>query len=111
MRDGTSTGAGRGRGPGPGGGPGDDGAPAPGGPATPRWALSALATAVLLPSLGVGTAGVALPDLSAAFGASFAAVQWVTLAYLTALTALVVSAGRLGCPYGSGPPGTWRPWP
>ena len=38
----------------------------------------------------------ALPTLAQAFGASFQQVQWVVLAYLLAVTTLVVSAGRLG---------------
>jgi MFS family permease len=51
---------------------------------------------MLLASLGISIANVGLPALAQAFGASFAAVQWVVLAYLLAVTALVVSVGRLG---------------
>jgi MFS family permease len=51
---------------------------------------------MLLSSLGTSIANVALPSLVEAFGASFAAVQWVVLAYLLAVTTLVVSVGRLG---------------
>ncbi|MGM9480180.1 MFS transporter [Roseateles sp. NT4] len=58
--------------------------------------LAALALCTLLPSLAVSSANVALPTLAAAFGAPFAAVQWVVLAYLLATTALIVGAGRLG---------------
>ncbi len=61
-----------------------------------RWSLAALALAMLLSSLGTSVANMALPTLEAAFGASFAQVQWVVLAYLLAVTTLVVSAGRLG---------------
>ena len=64
-------------------------------PAHPR-ALAALALATLLSSLGTSIANVALPTLEDAFGASFGQVQWVVLAYLIAVTALVVVAGRLG---------------
>jgi len=51
---------------------------------------------MLLSSLGTSIANVALPTLAEAFGASFQAVQWVVLAYLLAITTLIVSAGRLG---------------
>ncbi len=64
--------------------------------ATGRWALAALALPMLMSSLGVGVANVALPTLEADLGASFAEVQWVALSYLLVVTALVVSAGRLG---------------
>ncbi|WP_405014433.1 MFS transporter [Kitasatospora sp. NBC_01539] len=64
--------------------------------ASARWALAALALAVLLPSLGTGIANVGLPTLAKEFGASFQEVQWVVLAYLLAVTTLVVGAGRLG---------------
>ena len=64
-------------------------------PAT-RPALAGLALAVLLSSLGVSIANVGLPALAQAFGAPFQAVQWVVLAYLVALAALVLGAGRLG---------------
>jgi EmrB/QacA subfamily drug resistance transporter len=51
---------------------------------------------MLLSSLGTSIANVGLPTLAQAFNASFQQVQWVVLAYLLALTTLVVSAGRLG---------------
>jgi EmrB/QacA subfamily drug resistance transporter len=61
-----------------------------------RWALASLALAVLLSSLGTSIANVALPNLAEAFNASFQAVQWIVIAYLLAITTLIVSAGRLG---------------
>ncbi|MBS1230442.1 MAG: major facilitator superfamily 1 [Proteobacteria bacterium] len=66
--------------------------------ATPalRWALASLALCVLLSALGTSIANVALPNLATAFHASFQAVQWIVLAYLLAITTLIVSAGRLG---------------
>src|SRR5687768_3423097 len=70
--------------------------PAASEPASPAWALASLSLCMLLPSLGISIANVALPTLSGAFDASFNAVQWVVLAYLLANTTLVVSAGRLG---------------
>ncbi|MDX8483395.1 MFS transporter [Mesorhizobium sp. VK24D] len=59
-------------------------------------ALASLSLAMLLSSLSTSIANVALPTLSIAFAASFPAVQWVVLAYLLAITALIVSVGRLG---------------
>lgn len=60
------------------------------------WALAALALCILLSSLGTSVANVALPTLAQAFAASFQATQWVVLAYLLTITALIVGVGRLG---------------
>jgi MFS family permease len=51
---------------------------------------------MLMSSLGTSIANVGLPTLAQAFSASFQEVQWVVLAYLLAITALIVSVGRLG---------------
>ena len=59
-------------------------------------ALAALSLSMLLSSLGTSIANVALPTLVEAFTASFQAVQWVVVAYLLAITTLIVSVGRLG---------------
>jgi EmrB/QacA subfamily drug resistance transporter len=64
-------------------------------PAT-RWALASLSLSLLLSSLDTSIANVALPSLAQAFGATFQQVQWVVLAYLLAITTLIVSVGRLG---------------
>ncbi|MGE0093868.1 MAG: MFS transporter [Alphaproteobacteria bacterium] len=64
--------------------------------ATSRWPLAALALSMLLSSMGVSIANVALPTLAQAFAASFQAAQWVVLAYLLAVTVASVGAGRLG---------------
>jgi len=64
--------------------------------ASGRWAVASLALSMLLSSLGVSIANVALPTLAEAFAASFQAVQWIVLAYLLAVTVMIVSAGRLG---------------
>jgi len=61
-----------------------------------RWALASLSLSMLLSSLGTSIANVGLPTLAQAFGANFQAVQWVVIAYLLAITTLIVSAGRLG---------------
>lgn len=61
-----------------------------------RRALAALSLSMLMSSLGTSIANVALPTLAQAFDTSFQHVQWIVLAYLLAVTALIVSAGRLG---------------
>ena len=71
-------------------------APDPGKTPSDRWALAALSLAILLSSLGTSIANVALPTLAQAFDASFQQVQWIVLAYLLAITTLIVSVGRLG---------------
>lgn len=68
-----------------------------------RWALASLSLATLLSSLGTSIASVGLPSLMQAFGASFQSVQWVVLAYLLAITTLIVSAGRLADMFGRRP--------
>lgn len=61
-----------------------------------KGALASLSLAMLLSSLGTSSANVALPTLAQAFSASFQEVQWIVLAYLLAITTLIVSVGRLG---------------
>jgi EmrB/QacA subfamily drug resistance transporter len=61
-----------------------------------RGALAGLSLSMLLSSLGTSIANVGLPTLTQAFTASFQEVQWVVLAYLLAVTTLIVSVGRLG---------------
>jgi MFS family permease len=67
----------------------------PGGPSS-GLAMTSLALSMVLASLGVSIPYVALPTLTEAFGVSFQAVQWIVIAYLLAITALVVGIGRLG---------------
>lgn len=69
-------------------------------PSAGVWTLACLAVTMLLASLGTSIANVALPTLVVAFDTSFHAVQWVVLAYLLAVTTLVVSVGRLGDMFG-----------
>src|SRR5258708_158084 len=61
-----------------------------------RWALAGLALSMLLAALGTRIANVGLPTLAQAFDAAFQDVQWIVLAYLLAITTLIVSVGRLG---------------
>ncbi|MGV9308098.1 MFS transporter [Nonomuraea sp. NPDC003727] len=60
------------------------------------WTLAALSLSMLLPSLSTSVANVGLPAMAAAFEAAFNEVQWVVIAYLLAVTTLIVGAGRLG---------------
>ncbi len=60
------------------------------------WSLSGLCLTMLMASLDTSIANAGLPTLARAFDASFSQVQWVVLAYLLALTAFIVSVGRLG---------------
>ena len=69
-------------------------------PSSSRGALVSLCLSMLLASLGTSIANVGLPSLAQAFVASFPAVQWVVLAYLLAITAVIVTAGRLGDRWG-----------
>jgi MFS family permease len=61
-----------------------------------RTALACLSLPMLLSSVSTSIANVALPTLVHAFEASFQQVQWIVLAYLLAITTLIISAGRLG---------------
>jgi EmrB/QacA subfamily drug resistance transporter len=69
--------------------------PDEGSPAMP-WVLATLSLSMLMPSLDTSIANVGLPVLARAFHASFQEVQWIVLAYLLAITTLVVGAGRIG---------------
>src|SRR3954462_12613571 len=61
-----------------------------------RGALASLSLSMLLSSLGTSIANVGLPTFAQRFNASFQQVQWIVLAYLLAVTTLIVSVGRLG---------------
>ena len=61
-----------------------------------RGGLVSLSLSMLLAALGTSIANVGLPSLTQTFNASFHATQGVVLAYLLAITAVIVSAGRLG---------------
>jgi MFS family permease len=61
-----------------------------------RWILASLCLTMLMPSLDTSIANAGLPVLARALDASFAHVQWVVLAYLLAITSLIVGVGRLG---------------
>ncbi|MFF8258782.1 MFS transporter [Streptomyces virginiae] len=69
-------------------------------PTAVRPALAGLSLSMLLSALGTSIAPAALPTLADTFSAPFRSVQWVVLAHLLAVTALVVGAGRLGDLFG-----------
>lgn len=58
--------------------------------------LTALAMATVAASMGISVATVAVPALSRSFGATMAGASWVMLAYLLAVTVVIVPGGRLG---------------
>lgn len=70
-------------------------------PIANKLVLAALAGSILLASLGISIATVALPTLARVFSAGVQQVQWVVLAYLLAVTAAIVLAGRMGDLYGN----------
>jgi MFS family permease len=59
-------------------------------------AIGSLGLSMLLASSGTSIPNVALPELAREFSVSIPEVQWVILAYLLAVTSLIVGAGRLG---------------
>jgi MFS family permease len=65
-------------------------------PSIHRKALASLSLCMLLSSLGISIPNIALPTLVQAFSASFQNVQWVIIAYLLAVTIMLVSVGRIG---------------
>ena len=67
---------------------------------TLRGALAGLSLCMLLAALGTSIANVGLPQMAEGFTAAFAAVQWVVLSYLLAITAVLVGVGRLGDRFG-----------
>lgn len=65
-------------------------------PPRPRSATAGLALSVLVASLGTSAANVALPAIARELDGTFAQAQWVTLAYLLAMTATSLTVGHLG---------------
>ena len=61
-----------------------------------KWyVLIAVAMGIFLATIDGSIVNVALPTLSQAFGTTFAAVQWVILAYLLTVATLLLGVGRL----------------
>ena len=64
------------------------------------WVMAAVALGVFLSTIDGSIVNLALPVLAREFGAAFAAVQWVVLAYSFTIVALMLIATRLGDRYG-----------
>jgi len=63
-------------------------------PLAPWFAVGAVCLGAFMGQLDASIVTVAFPALQRQFGAGLASVQWVSLAYLLVLTALLVPAGR-----------------
>jgi MFS family permease len=63
-------------------------------PLAPWFAVAAVCFGAFMGQLDASIVTVAFPALQRQFGTGLAAVQWVSLGYLLALTALLVPAGR-----------------
>jgi EmrB/QacA subfamily drug resistance transporter len=69
-----------------------------------KWyVMTAVAMGIFLATIDGSIVNVALPTLVREFGAEFAIVEWVVLAYLLTLTALLLSIGRLADMIGKKP--------
>jgi EmrB/QacA subfamily drug resistance transporter len=69
-----------------------------------KWyVMAATAMGIFLATIDGSIVNVALPSLVRAFGTTFAAVEWVVLAYLLTVTTLMLSIGRLGDMVGKKP--------
>lgn len=64
--------------------------------ASVRLALASLSLSILMSAFDTSIANAGLPTMAVAFEASFQEVQWIILAYLLAMTTLIVGVGRLG---------------
>lgn len=65
-------------------------------PRSPWLGFSAVAVGTLMATLDGSIVNVALPTLRHELGASFAGVEWVVAGYLLVISAVLLSAGRLG---------------
>src|SRR5215470_7692087 len=63
-------------------------------PLAPWFAVAAVCLGAFMGQLDASVVTVAFPALQRQFGAGLASVQWVSLAYLLVLTALLIPAGR-----------------
>ena len=62
-----------------------------------KWyVMAAVAMSIFLATIDVSIVNVALPTLVRDLNTDFATIQWVVLAYLLAMTTLMLSIGRLG---------------
>jgi EmrB/QacA subfamily drug resistance transporter len=69
-----------------------------------KWVvMAAVAMGIVLSTIDGSIVNVALPTLTRYFGTNFATVQWVVLAYLLAISTLILSVGRLADMMGKKP--------
>ncbi len=69
-----------------------------------KWyVMSAVAMSIFLATIDGSIVNVALPTLVKELNTNFATVQWVVLAYLLAISTLILSMGRLGDMIGKKP--------
>jgi EmrB/QacA subfamily drug resistance transporter len=69
-----------------------------------KWqVMAAVGTGVFLSTVDGSIVNVALPTLERHFGANFAVVQWVVLAYLLTVSTLMLGIGRLADMFGKKP--------
>ena len=61
-----------------------------------RWILAAVGVGNLVSAIDGSVANTVLPVIAAEFHASIGVIEWVLMAYLVAMTSLLLSAGRLG---------------
>lgn len=66
----------------------------------PWWTLAGACTGLFILMLDSTVVALALPSIRHDVGASATGLQWVMNGYLLAITALVVTAGRLGDIFG-----------
>ena len=65
-------------------------------PPLPRWRVfPALALGTLMATLDISVVNIALPTLSRAFRVPLTTVEWVVLAYVLAITGLLLTLGRV----------------
>jgi EmrB/QacA subfamily drug resistance transporter len=67
-----------------------------GAPAFPRWRVfPVLALGTVMATLDISVVNIALPTLSRTFRAPLTTIEWVVLAYVLTITALLLPLGRL----------------
>src|SRR5919108_5866561 len=66
-----------------------------------RWIVATVMTGAFMGGLDTYIVNVSLPTIAATFGVAVAMVQWVSLAYLVAITSSLVLWGRASDLWGS----------
>lgn len=66
----------------------------------PALIIVVLSLSILVASVDTNIVNIGLPTISISLHAGFSSVQWVTLSYMLAVTALIVGVGRIGDLFG-----------